>query len=188
MHGSAYKRIALLLSKLADKGAEEFYRKSFEAYRSAMADAGATGMNFYWTATQSLSLQAIKNLGTNPDTYRLARALAEHDARTATTNSVKAWAHATLAELDVLRVYHAPGDVESGDKQRDELREHCAKVAALMGPESFHVGSTLRQFLRYRDNWHDSRWAPLVDQAIDALQPPDKPGQGEHVFAYPERK
>jgi hypothetical protein len=42
-----------------------------------------------------------------------------------------------------------------------------------MGPRSFHVGSTLRQFRRYKDAlfWANDRWRVIVDKAIETLAP-----------------
>ena len=109
MHGSTYKRIALLLFKAkGDQETDEvkkYYRKSLGYYREAMGEAAATGMTYYWTATQYLSLQAILSKheivrGLQPDkqTFELARSLAKRDIDSNESNSTKAWAHGTLAE------------------------------------------------------------------------------------------
>jgi hypothetical protein len=179
MHGSTYKRIALLLLKASGKEDDEvkkYYRKALEHYREAMGEAAATGMSYYWTATQYLSLQAILHtrklvvgITPSPQIFELARSLANRDLDAADNNSTRAWAHGTLAELELLSLFHQP-DVPHADSEA-EIADHCRKIVELMGPRSFHVGSTVRQFKRYNDAWGDDLWGALARKAIEILEP-----------------
>jgi hypothetical protein len=45
----------------------------------------------------------------------------------------------------------------------------------LMGPNSFAVESTRRQFQRYRDYFMRAAWKPIVDAALEALGPSQRP-------------
>jgi hypothetical protein len=67
---------ALLEARLGKEDGTRYYRKSLENYRSAMIEAGATGLSYYWSATQWLALQAVQDLGRDLKTYELARGLA----------------------------------------------------------------------------------------------------------------
>ncbi len=183
MHGSTYKRLALLLAKLKGEGSEEvgrYYRESLEYYRSSMTEAGVVNAKYYWSATQYLCLQAIRGREPDAKTYELAKGLAERDIDSKADDGTKAWAYATLAELELLGSYHLPR-VDVGADER--LEEHCRSIVALMGPRSFHVGSTLRQFQRYRVQWKDERWQTLAERAIAVLAPS---GANHIDFDYPD--
>jgi hypothetical protein len=198
MHGSTYKRMALLLAQVEGDKSENFkrdYRKALDYYRQAMGEAAATGIAYYWTATQYLSLQAMCGLKgisahhRDPETYDLARRLASLDMESNQSNSTRAWAHGTLAELALLGAYHSPFEgaqaqiAEHQKKIEAEVENHCSRIVALMGPRSFHVGSTLRQFKRYVGPWQDQMWQDIANKAIKVLAPEDTP---ETEFDYPE--
>jgi hypothetical protein len=180
IHGSTYKRIALLLAKIEgeSQAEERYYRESLEHYRSTMADAATMSVKFYWSATQYLSLQAIRGGERDQDTLDLARRLAERDVASSDDASTKAWAHATLAEIELLSTYHGT----PADGLAERVEAHCKQVVALKGPRSFHVGSTVRQFRRYLVQWKNDRWQAIAQRAVDALVPPGVP---EPEFDFP---
>jgi hypothetical protein len=183
MHGSTYKRIALLLLKASNNletdEVKKYYRKALENYREAMGEAAATGMKYYWTATQYLSLHAILSQrgivrGLKPDgqTLELARSLAKRDLESNASNSTRAWAHGTLAELELLSRFHGAAEtMRPKEEVQKDIEQHCARIVSLMGPRSFHVGSTVRQFKRYAQAWENELWVELAKKAIDTLEP-----------------
>ena len=185
MHGSTYKRVALLLASTEGRDNEEtqrYYLKSLEHYRVTMLEAAAANINYYWCATQYLALQAIRKGSPEQDVYELARRLAGRDSKFGENDSTKAWAYATLAELEILRRYHAPSEATIDDIVK-RVERYCSQVIALKGPRSFHVGSTLRQFKRYRDSWENDLWNVIVERAIEILAPSGFP---EPEFDYPD--
>lgn len=185
LHGSTYKRLALLHAQIGEREAEHrFYRESLRYYRETMAEAAATNQRYYWSATQYLSLTAVHDLGRDVDAYRLARGLAERDTK-ASDPEVCAWAYATLAELDLLAGYHAPSAGDSAQHQAvvRRVEDDCRRIIDLMGARSFHVGSTLRQFKRYAGEWQKPIWREIAISAIRALTPPAVDGND---FDFPE--
>ncbi len=80
---------------------------------------------FHWVATQALSLMAVLRQAREPMTFLMARQLAERDLAKS-VGSWKAWAHGTLAELEMLATYHTPDKVARNVKK--EVREHCKAI------------------------------------------------------------
>jgi len=191
MHGSTYKRLALLHAAVGDReDALRYYARSLEAYRETMSETAAANQQYYWSATQYLSLRAIRDEGPDLAAYELARRLAERDLVAAGDDGGKAWAHATLAELELLAVYHAAarGARRAGGAGRTDkeacrrVEEHCKAIVAQAGPKSFYVASTLRQFKRYAEQWQSEKWRAIAERAIHALTPFGEPPD----FDYPE--
>lgn len=194
MRGSTYKRLALMWSQIAPdkdskeaKEAKRFYRESLKSYRDTMTEAGLANQRFYWSATQYLSLAAVDATGADDDAFELAKRLANRDIASS-DDAVKAWAHATLAELAILEPYHSGKSVAPGSPEAQELlgkvKAHCAAIITVKGPHSFYVASTLRQFRRYAQQWNPPPgfdWKPTASEAVKALTP------GVEVqFDYPE--
>jgi hypothetical protein len=188
MHGSTYKRLALLHAAVGDReSALGYYARSLDAYRETMNETA--NQQYYWSATQYLSLRAIRDEGPDAAAYELARRLAERDLAAARDDGGKAWAHATLAELELLAVYHAARGARraAGAGRADKeawrrVEEHCEAIVAQAGPRSFYVASTLRQFKRYAEQWQNEKWRALAERAIRALTPFGEPPE----FDYPE--
>ncbi len=179
IHGSTYKRIALLhASRKQDAEANEAYREALEAYREAMAEDATGGVKYHWTATQYLSLAAWLDRGPDPDTHDRVTHLAKAELLKARDPSREAWAHGSLAELTLLALYHRDTDkVDTPDIKR-RVAEHCRSIVDLMGYDSFHVKSTGRQFKRYRDRWQKDEWLPAVEAALRALDETDSDDVG----------
>lgn len=176
MHGSTFKRIALLHAHAAgaeppSPGEIEQSRtalaESLEWYRRAIAEWAMHEGKDHWVATQALALAAVLTQPRDAGTYHLAAKLAARDLANP-SRSVQAWAHGTLAELEMLRTYHLNAD-SSPDMTRDRVIEHCRAIVTLTGENSFHVSSTCRQFQRYVDNWPD--WRDIAQAAVEALTP-----------------
>lgn len=171
IQGSTFKRIGLLYYGMEQKREEEgrdALEQSLAAYRRAMGQR-AIAEKYHWVATQALSLIAVLGEKPEPETYLLARQTAKGDLASS-SSSEKAWAHGTMAELEMLASYHLEEkeqkDIESRKKA---VREHCEAIVELMGKRSFVVASTRRQFQRYRDYWKRPEWRPIAEEAVRVL-------------------
>ena len=169
IHGSTYKRFGMLMyKKEGDKKARDYIEKSLAWYRRSMELWAMDEASYHWTATQFLSLSAVLKKSPDPDTFLMARKAAEFDLAKP-KKSITAWAHADLAELELLAKYHCPE--KAAKNQKKSVREHCETIVYLMGEGSFHVDSTRRQFQRYLDYWCKQRdeWQPIAKAAVRAL-------------------
>jgi hypothetical protein len=134
-----------------DQEAADALRASLAAY----GDAVRAKPDDHWTSTQYLCLTAILDRGADPDRWASTRGTAQ--AKLETEKGLdKAWAHGTLAELELLCVYHAPGS-RAHDDILAAIQRHCDKLVELVGWEDFAVFSTRRQFQRYVDWWWKDR-------------------------------
>lgn len=180
IQGSTYKRIGLLLSRREEtpgsKGEgdrpRDYYRKALDQYRRAAKEKALEGSKFHWTATQALCIAAV--LAEPPDAALLKSAfdLAEQGLSQPSAED-RAWAHGSLAELEMLRTYHER--IGANTSRAAEIKErvlmHCAALVGFSGPSSFPAQSTRRQFTRYRDHWHRDEWKDVAAAAVDALGP-----------------
>jgi hypothetical protein len=179
IHGSTWKRIGLLHHR---KEKEIEGRKALEAsltwYRRSMEQWSMDENKYHWVATQALSLMAVLSKTREPATFLMAQQLAERDLAKS-KGSRKAWAHGTLAELEMLATYHMPDKVARNLKKK--VREHCKAIVDLMGERSFEVDSTRRQFQRYIKPWgrKKAEWRSIAEEAVSALSPPGDSGQSE---------
>jgi hypothetical protein len=140
------------------------------SYYGAALELGWT--ETHWQMTQYLSLLAVLNDHDEPLLFKNALRWAEKELTRSASASECAWAHGTLAELEMLRFYHDHTQGLIGEEAGRKAAEHCREIVRLMGLDSFHVLSTRRQFLRYRNWWKVEAFAPIVDAAIAALSEP----------------
>jgi hypothetical protein len=154
--GSVLKRFGLIYCE--DNKPElgrEIFRKAHKAYRKAMSEWATDGEGYHWTATQYLCLSAILNEAKDEDTLNLSRRFAERDlADPDVDNESRAWAHGTLAELELLSLWHGPKKPDIKDK----VLQHCDEIIKLTGLESFQTESTRRHFQRYAEEWFLDDW------------------------------
>jgi hypothetical protein len=74
-----------------------------------------------------------------------------------------AWAHGTLAELYLILLAYAPGDVPMNQEEiHGKTLEHIYHLLSIAGFDSFAVESTRRQFRRYIDWWGSERFESLL--------------------------
>jgi hypothetical protein len=181
MQGSTHKRIGLLQADLGKhREASDALQAAVRAYRRAMDEWVIDDARFNWTASQYLALNAVLTRATpgesrvasalDRDTYAICRRLAERDLENP-DRELRAWAHGTLAELELLSsVYNASSP--SRDITERVLR-HCRSIVSLMGWNSFHAESTRRQFQRYADGWLSpsatNEWQEVAGKAVEAL-------------------
>jgi hypothetical protein len=169
MHGSTWKRIGLLhCRKTQEDRSRDALKKSLAWYRKAMEQWAMDEDKYHWVATQALSLAAVLQQPPEPEAFLLARHLAKRDLA-GSKGSRKAWAHGTMAELEMLTTHHAPDKVARNVKKN--VQDHCKAIVDLMGEDSFEVYSTKEQFQRYIDYWDRKEWQPIARAAVDALSP-----------------
>ena len=145
--------------------AEPFMRQALTHYRKAV-EQSASGSKYHWVLAQALSLGAVLSERPDPDTFDLAWHVARHSLRDA-NDSEQAWARGTLAELELLSLHHKAPATDVA-KVEQGVVEHCRQIVELMGPTSFHVESTRRQFQRYVDFW-PGPWSGVAAAAVRAL-------------------
>ncbi len=173
LHGASKKRAAELYYRTdhemeAQKTLEEargWYKK---ADLVALAGEHLPELRYsHWTASQYLSLTAILNKKREPELWAEAKDWAQAEL-TSADRSARAWAYASLAELEMLGVYHQPGVSTTEVKRR--VLENCQELIRLVGPESFHAFSTRRQFQRYLKKWWDRDvWRDIAKAAVEIL-------------------
>jgi hypothetical protein len=171
--GAGEKRIGILFQGQGHKKeARAAYDAACDFYRRAIEADPAN----HWVITQYLSLRAVlagkdeagllaRGCG---DWWIAGRQMALWELRSA-TGEKKAWAHGTLAELEMLGAVYA---VAKGEKKgaKGRVVEHCRALRDLGGRESFPVLSTARQFRRYLDCWKRDAWQDLAEAAVAALE------------------
>jgi hypothetical protein len=173
IHGSVFKRIALMQSRLkTQEEADKTLKKSIANYRKAMDEELSSTEKFHWVATQTLSLGAVLKEPPDLSTFELTRNMAMRNLKHHTVEG-QAWAHGTLAELEMIGMYHkaeaSAQSLSSIERTKEVVISHCREIVKLMGSKSFHVESTMRQFQRYVDYWDDPRWNEVAKAAVGAL-------------------
>ncbi len=172
--GSTFKRIGLLHASLGRHDlARQELQKALVAYRRATDEWVTDEARYSWAASQSLALSAVLQEGTEREkgTYAICRRLAQRDLDSADT-LLRAWAHATLAELDLLSSVY---DAQNTEVIRENILRHCDHIVALTGTRSFPAESTRRQFERYATGWSlpstdlDPGWKEIAREAANRL-------------------
>jgi len=173
MRAASEKRIAIVYA-LVKYEAESLqaYGKSRELYNAALK----AEPNNHWAITQFLSIAATPKL--SPDTglpalrtqyermWLVAQQLADWQLRGGEGIN-RAWAHSTLAELELLSAIYRGGFAEAD--ARDRIVGHCKQIAQLSAQYPFALQSTQRQFRRYLDYWPRAQWDTLAKAALEAL-------------------
>jgi hypothetical protein len=138
-----------------------------EAYRENMREA--TGVirkrrSLHWVMGQYLSVRAVLGEPFQRDHWGAALVSANVDLRSQQTQGEEiAWAHGTLAELYLILLAYAPGDVPMNQEEiHGKTLEHIYHLLSIAGFDSFAVESTRRQFRRYIDWWGSERFESLL--------------------------
>lgn len=159
--GSIRKQMALLTSGGTTRSAEAQQQLllALEAYRRGKDEWATDGPDYGWTASQYLALNRLVLGQDDPPVRLMCLSIMERDLQS-DDPSTRAWAHATVAEIELLML--GDGDV-SVDREAviDRVRDNCRSIVELMGRDSFHVESTRRQFQRYLEGF-----APLAKEGV----------------------
>lgn len=132
--------------------------RAHQTYRRAARRFMQTGLgrqqwaSLHWLETQAISLERVLGLDPEDGAWETSRRSAEIDLAVEEPDT-RAWAHASLAELWLLRLFD-----DAGEKARRTAEEEAAgHVRQILGyyplADDFHVTSTRRQFRRYVDWW-----------------------------------
>jgi len=108
IRGATLKRIALREYRDGQnekqKGDETLMR-SLSSYRKAMDEWATDRDKYHWVATQALALLAALGQEPDPVVFDMAYKFAERDLSDL-DGETRAWAHGTLAELELIRGFH----------------------------------------------------------------------------------
>jgi hypothetical protein len=130
---------------------------SLSESRDVYLQAMRMNLSWHWVGVQYLSLSAVLRAAHGPgkdDPAEEVWTAVYHAATSKLTDpdrTERAYAHASLAELYLLRGIGRAGGPDVQDRQLGE--EHARKMTELVPLESFAVYSTRRQFRRYVDWW-----------------------------------
>ncbi len=171
--GSVFKRFGIVYAKRHDHvRAKEMFERAHRAYRRAKREWATDGFSYHWAATQYLCLCAILGRKKDPETLTLSRRFAERDMKgDDVDNETRAWAYGTLAELELLSLWH----LDEGQKVQENVLQkvqenvlrYCGQIVELTSQDSFQTISTQRHFQRYADSWYlkDSEERSLAEVA-----------------------
>jgi hypothetical protein len=179
LSAAAEKRIALLLREQAasahpparsETAADEAMASALAFYQKAFAEDWTN----HWVLTQFLSLTALLADASSghpqlADWWTVARAMAQQQALAASPIE-KAWACATLAEVELLGFPFGHYTSEQASHVAARVADYCRTIVELMGVDSLHVRSTRRQFERYARSWGQrAEWQLIASAALEAL-------------------
>lgn len=181
MCGASEKRIGILFNREGNHEQEtKAYVSACEYYRRALA---ADPVN-HWVMAQYLSMRAVlagkegqQSLAREyGDWWITARQIASWQLPSASAED-KAWAHGTLAEIEMLGAIYTAGKLDRKEVKR-RIIEHGRAICDLSVKDPFPVHSTRRQFQRYLDVWKREEWQDLAAAAVEALSQgqPQAPG------------
>lgn len=180
--GAAEKRIALHLEVL-DSNNRDVISAAYKAALNNYRRAQQVQQTNHWVTTQWLALEAVTRRGSNCSEawakslqpwWQLALCLArcDYESRAPSRPNSKVWAIGTLLELIALGVIY-DSQARANDKWINEAISYAHEFVSLVRPEdTFPLRSTIRQFRRYQQFWHNDAWNNLVDAILEALGEP----------------
>ena len=162
MSGSDNPQLSRTCDRLEDALAT--YRTASEMFLRNDASVVQRMATLHWVAVQQLVMQAVLRQPLSEEVLAVASHAAtlylDHPSR-----EERAWAHASLAELSLLRL--AMGASSAADSHAATMRAHLEKIIAMFPAEQrFELSSTAKQFRRYVEWWG----APPFEQFVDARQ------------------
>lgn len=155
-----------------------FYEQATRGFLTSSETSAQRNAALHWVLTQQLSLLAVLGKDAPEGAAEMARmsahACIEHQAL-----DERAWAHGSLAELDLLSLDRSwPGEAGRSpfDTAREGARRHVREVIRLahLLDQPFLIESTLRQFRRYVD-WWGTKW---LQDAVSSMSPDDSGARG----------
>ena len=179
LNAAAEKRIALLLRAHAagdsrqqtERESDESLTRARDLYHKAFSEDWTN----HWAITQFLSLNAVHANRSGEelrlsDWWTVARSIALQQCRDTDPVS-RAWAFATLAEIELLGFAFGNYAAEQTVDIAARVARHCRTIAEIMGEDSLHVRATRRQFERYARWWSADKpqWQQITAAALQAL-------------------
>jgi len=109
------------------------------------------------------------------DLFELTRRLADRASKKNKNEEEKAWAFATLAELEIVGLYYVEltdtneeqREIEKNDereKAKNNVKTYCKEMLEMVSRETFHVESTIRQFRRYETFIETEETSPETEE------------------------
>lgn len=159
--------------------ANKSYQNACEFYKQALLKEP----NNHWVITQYLSIRAIlinsdeesDQLQDELHTWWVAAKQISHWQYENATGESRAWSLATLAELELLGSIYCNQRISLKTRTKQIVR-CCRELVKSVGPGTFPVFSTRRQFKRYQDFWAKQEdlkvhkdWVKLSQAAIEEL-------------------
>lgn len=163
LKGSAEKHMAYLHHRIGEEHlAQDALRRAHAHYGLASHLAPHS----HWVQTQHLCLCAVLKQALDPERLERARWAANLDLRL-DDRQQQAWAHGSLAELEVLATLLSPPD-PGGEPLHVQ---HAQQLVKLAGPDAFAVLSTRRHFERYKIWWWPGHnLATVAEQILSVLR------------------
>lgn len=170
--GSTEKQLAEVYFKRGEREKErEALRQSADFYDKALT----ARPDSHWTATQWLALVAVLNHGPNLERWAHAYGLAKTELALARDDKL-GWAHGTMLELEMLRLYHAREviDARTIEPVKQKVAEQCKHLLEHAKKNKALLGSTRRQLARYGTWWTGEHLTQIIAVAELALEHLDK--------------
>lgn len=166
LHASYAKRMAHHQYRSGDHAkARAGLERAHRIYRTAanrflQSDIGPQHWgSLHWLESQAISLDRVLGFDPAPGTWSTARRAADLDQELE-DRELRAWAHASLAELWLLRLFEPDLDEAAATEAESEAMKHARAILNYFALASdFHVLSTRRQLQRYVDWWGTNEFA-----------------------------
>jgi beta-lactamase superfamily II metal-dependent hydrolase len=160
MSGEDTHQLSRTCDRLED--ALSTYRAASEMFLRNDASVVQRMATLHWVAVQHLVMQAVLRQPLSEEVLAVASHAAtlylDHPSR-----EERAWAHASLAELSLLRLAMG-GSGAAADAHAARIREHLEKIIGMFPAEQrFELSSTAKQFRRYVDWWGAATFERFVD-------------------------
>jgi len=138
------------------------YAHAVEGFLVNEARAVQRKATLHWVLVQRTSLTAVLHHSVDEGLWQAAKVAAEPYCKHAEAEE-RAWAHASLAELWLLRL----GTSQVSSKERQAAADAALRHADTLdqfypGEDAFPIKSSRRQFERYADWWGSDRFARLL--------------------------
>jgi hypothetical protein len=118
----------------------------------------------HWVLVQELALRAVLREQIDPSLWGAAF-LAAMSYLEDPSREERGWAHASLAELWLLKLATSGMPDDERDRPSDRVLEHAEHIAQLYPNEdSFPIRSTRKQLRRYLDWWGEDRLAEVAQR------------------------
>jgi hypothetical protein len=159
------------LRQQSEHESDEALTRARDLYHKAFSEDWTN----HWVLTQFLSLNAVHATRAGEDLalsdwWTVARSIARQQCRD-TDRVSKAWAFATLAEIELLGFAFGNYSVGQAAEVAARIAQYCRTIAEIVGEDSLHVRATRRQFERYIRWWSADKplWQQIAAVALQAL-------------------
>ena len=143
------------------KKSKRYYEKAYQTNFRESNDA-LIRRSAHWVLGQYLSVCAITGEKFQPFEWGAAKISCDVDLKH-TDNLTVAWAHGTMAELNLLLLgYTKHAGFDNYPECRSKVLKHISNLIEQVDPNDFAIESTLRQFRRYTNWWGSDKFRKLI--------------------------